>query len=169
MSRIRNAPLPYERGLDFSQGVKAAIPPMARLPPLWEAPVAFVLSSLEKAGMPIAKRRFDADRSERAERHAGTVAPFMMLRRLMTGRIGWHPFESAISAEVNFRALQTDRVWELELARKRRVFSAPLCQAVLREGAHESAIRLLKTASEMRLSRHRNASLRDLPSAIFLR
>src|SRR5215218_623148 len=31
---------------------------------------------------------FDADRSERAERHAGTVAPFMMRRRPMTGRIG---------------------------------------------------------------------------------
>jgi hypothetical protein len=48
-------------------------------------------------------------------------------------------------------------------------FSTPLCQAALREGACESAMRLLKTASEMRLSRHRNASLRDLPSAIFLR
>src|SRR5215211_2656877 len=32
---------------------------------------------------------FDADRSERAQRHAGTVAPFMMRRRPMTGRIGW--------------------------------------------------------------------------------
>jgi CRP-like cAMP-binding protein len=61
MSRIRNAPLPYERGLDFSQVVEAAIPLMARLPPLWEAPVAFVLSSLEKAGMPIAERRFEAE------------------------------------------------------------------------------------------------------------
>jgi hypothetical protein len=48
-------------------------------------------------------------------------------------------------------------------------FSAPLCQAALLEGARESATRLLKTASEMRLLRHRNASLRDLPSAIFLR
>src|SRR5215217_1007064 len=48
-------------------------------------------------------------------------------------------------------------------------FSAPLCQAALREGACESATRLLKTASEMRLLRHRRASLRDLPSAIFLR
>jgi hypothetical protein len=48
-------------------------------------------------------------------------------------------------------------------------FSAPLCQAALREGACESATRLLKTASEMRLLRHRSASLRDLPSAIFLR
>jgi hypothetical protein len=47
----------------------------------------------------------------------------MMLRRPMTGRIGWHPFESAISAEVNFRALLTDGVSELELARRRRVFS----------------------------------------------
>jgi hypothetical protein len=49
------------------------------------------------------------------------------------------------------------------------VFSAPLCQAAVCEGACESAIRLLNTASEMRLLRHRSASLRDLPSAIFLR
>jgi CRP-like cAMP-binding protein len=34
---------------------------MAQRPPLWEAPVAFVLSSLEKAGMPIAERRFEAE------------------------------------------------------------------------------------------------------------
>jgi hypothetical protein len=44
-----------------------------------------------------------------------------------------------------------------------RKISAPLCQAALREGACESAVRLLKTASEMRLLRHRSASLRDLP------
>jgi hypothetical protein len=31
-------------------------------------------------------------------------------------------------------------------------FSAPLCQAALREGVCKSAIRLLKTASEMRLT-----------------
>src|SRR5215204_4089134 len=49
------------------------------------------------------------------------------------------------------------------------VFSAALCQAALREGVCESATRFLKTASEMRLLRHRSASLRDLPSAIFLR
>jgi hypothetical protein len=48
-------------------------------------------------------------------------------------------------------------------------FSAPLCQAAPREAACESAIRLLKTASQTRLLRHRSASLRDLPSAIFLR
>ena len=30
-----------------------------------------------------------ADRPERAERHAGTVAPSMRPRRLVTGRIGW--------------------------------------------------------------------------------
>jgi hypothetical protein len=48
-------------------------------------------------------------------------------------------------------------------------FSASLCQAALREGAREYAVRLLKTASEMRHLRHRSASLRDLPSAIFLR
>jgi CRP-like cAMP-binding protein len=60
MSRIRNALLPRERGLESSQVVEAAITLMARLPPLWEAPVAFVLSSLEKAGIPIAERRFEA-------------------------------------------------------------------------------------------------------------
>jgi hypothetical protein len=48
-------------------------------------------------------------------------------------------------------------------------FSAPLCQAALLEGARESATRLLKTASQTRLLRHRSASFRDLPSAIFLR
>src|SRR5215212_8004839 len=48
-------------------------------------------------------------------------------------------------------------------------FSAPLCQAALCECARESVERLLKTASETRLLRHRRASLRDLPSAIFLR
>src|SRR5215211_7676089 len=48
-------------------------------------------------------------------------------------------------------------------------FRAPLCQAALLEGACESATRLLKTASEMRLLRHRSASLWDLPSATFLR
>jgi CRP/FNR family transcriptional regulator, cyclic AMP receptor protein len=33
---------------------------MAQRPPLWDAPVAFLLSSLEKAGMPIAERCFEA-------------------------------------------------------------------------------------------------------------
>jgi CRP-like cAMP-binding protein len=61
MSKIRNALLLHERGLESSQVVEAAIPLMTRLPPLWEAPVAFVLSSLEKAGMPIAERRFEAE------------------------------------------------------------------------------------------------------------
>src|SRR5215213_4358688 len=51
----------------------------------------------------------------------------------------------------------------------KREFSAPLCQAALREIICESAIRLLKTTSEMRLLRQRKASLRDLPSSIFLR
>jgi hypothetical protein len=48
-------------------------------------------------------------------------------------------------------------------------FPAPLCQAALGESLCESARRLLKTASETRLLRHRRASLRDLPSPIFLR
>jgi CRP/FNR family transcriptional regulator, cyclic AMP receptor protein len=61
MSKIRNALLPHERGLEPSQVVEVAIPVMAWLPPLWEAPVAFLLSSLEKAGMPIAERRFGAE------------------------------------------------------------------------------------------------------------
>ena len=38
-------------------------------------------------------------------------------------------------------------------------FSAPLCQAALPEGIFKSAMRFLKTASEMRLLRHRSASL----------
>jgi hypothetical protein len=49
------------------------------------------------------------------------------------------------------------------------IFQAPLCQATLHEGPSRSVMRLLKTASEMRLLRHRSASLRDLPSASFLR
>jgi hypothetical protein len=60
MSRIRNAPLPYERRLNSSQVAETAIPLMARRSPLWEAPVALVLSSLEKAEMPVAERRFEA-------------------------------------------------------------------------------------------------------------
>jgi CRP-like cAMP-binding protein len=61
MSRIRNALLPHQRGLKSSQLVDAATFQMAQRPPLWDAPVAFVLSSLEKAGMPIAGRRFEAE------------------------------------------------------------------------------------------------------------
>jgi CRP-like cAMP-binding protein len=34
---------------------------MAQRPLLWDAPVAFLLSSLEKAGMPIAERSFEAE------------------------------------------------------------------------------------------------------------
>jgi CRP/FNR family transcriptional regulator, cyclic AMP receptor protein len=60
MSRIRNALLPHERGLESPQLVDAATSRMAQRPPLWDAPVAFLLSSLEKAGMPIAKRCFEA-------------------------------------------------------------------------------------------------------------
>jgi CRP-like cAMP-binding protein len=60
MSRIRNALLPHERELESSKLVDATTSLMARLPPLWDAPVAFLLSSLEKAGMPIAERCFDA-------------------------------------------------------------------------------------------------------------
>jgi hypothetical protein len=62
-----------------------------------------------------ARACFDADRSERAERHAGTVAPFMMPRRLMTGRISWHPFETAKIPEINFRALLTEGTSKLTL------------------------------------------------------
>jgi hypothetical protein len=50
-----------------------------------------------------------------------------------------------------------------------KAFSAPLCQAALCELACESATRLLKTASQTRLLRRRSASLRDLPSSIYLR
>jgi hypothetical protein len=60
MSRIRNALLPHERGLQPPQVVDAATPLMAGCPPLWDAPVAFVLSSLEKAGVRVAERCFEA-------------------------------------------------------------------------------------------------------------
>jgi hypothetical protein len=72
--------------------------------------------------------------------------------RYPTERVPQNPFSDSFKAKFAFWA-----------------FSAPLCQAALREGACESARRLLKTASETRLLRHRSASLRDLPSAIFLR
>ena len=60
-------------------------------------------------------------------------------------------------------------LWALRVNFACTGFSAPLCQATLLEGACESSRRLLKTASQTRLLRHRSASLWDLPSAIFLR
>src|SRR5215207_3628990 len=48
-------------------------------------------------------------------------------------------------------------------------FQAPLCQADAREVLPESATSAPYTASEMRRLRQRIASLRDLPSASFLR
>jgi CRP-like cAMP-binding protein len=61
MSRIRIALLPHEQGLKSSQLVDAATSLMAQLPPFWDVPVASLLSSLEKAGMPIAERRFEVE------------------------------------------------------------------------------------------------------------
>jgi CRP/FNR family cyclic AMP-dependent transcriptional regulator len=60
MSRIRNALFPHERGLQPPQVVDATTPLMAGRPTLWDAPVAFVLSSLEEAGVRVAERRFEA-------------------------------------------------------------------------------------------------------------
>ena len=59
MSRSQNRRIPHERGLQPSQVVDAATSLMPQRPPLWDAPVAFLLSSLEKAGMPIAERSFE--------------------------------------------------------------------------------------------------------------
>jgi hypothetical protein len=39
----------------------------------------------------------------------------MMPRRLMTGRISWHPFETAKIPEINFRALLTEGTSKLTL------------------------------------------------------
>src|SRR5919202_354657 len=60
MSRTRNRLLPHERGLQPPQVVNAVTPLMAGRPPLWDAPVAFLLSSLEKAGVQMAVRYFEA-------------------------------------------------------------------------------------------------------------
>jgi hypothetical protein len=57
-------------------------------------------------------------------------------------------------------------IWSMIPNFRQHPFQAPLCQATLHEGAcRESAMRLLKTASEIRRLRHHSASLRDLPSA----
>jgi CRP/FNR family transcriptional regulator, cyclic AMP receptor protein len=58
MSRSQNRLIPHERGLQPSQVVDAATSPMAQRPPLYDAPVAFVLSSLEKTGTPVAEHYF---------------------------------------------------------------------------------------------------------------
>lgn len=60
MSRTRNGLLPYERRLQPPQVEDAVTPLMARRPPLWDAPVAFLLSSLEKAEAQMAVRCFEA-------------------------------------------------------------------------------------------------------------
>ncbi len=60
MSRTRNGLLLYERRLQPPQVVDAVTPLMARRPPLWDAPVAFLLSSLEKAEAQMAVRCFEA-------------------------------------------------------------------------------------------------------------
>jgi len=51
--------IPHEHGLQPSQVVDAATSLMAQRSPLWDDPVAFVLSSLEKTGTPVAERCFE--------------------------------------------------------------------------------------------------------------
>jgi CRP-like cAMP-binding protein len=57
MSRIRNTLLTAEWGLPSSRVADATNALASPRPPLWDQPVAFVLSSLEGAGVPIAERR----------------------------------------------------------------------------------------------------------------
>jgi CRP/FNR family transcriptional regulator, cyclic AMP receptor protein len=59
MPRIRNVLLPDEQGLQPPLVVDATTPPIRTRPPLLDAPVAFVFSSLEEAGVPVAERRFE--------------------------------------------------------------------------------------------------------------
>jgi hypothetical protein len=51
--------LPYEKEITHPQVVDAAAPPMTVRPPLWDAPVAFLLASLEEAGVRVVERRFE--------------------------------------------------------------------------------------------------------------
>ena len=51
----------YERGLQPSRVVDAAPSLRPQRPPLWDAPVAFMLSSLEEAGARVAERSFEAE------------------------------------------------------------------------------------------------------------
>ena len=60
MSRIRSTSLPYENEITHPQVVDAAAPLMTGRPPLWDAPVAFLLASLEEAGVRVVERRFEA-------------------------------------------------------------------------------------------------------------
>jgi CRP-like cAMP-binding protein len=59
MSRSQNRRIPHERGLQPSQVVDAASSLISQRPPLWDDPVEFLLSSLEKARTPVVERRFE--------------------------------------------------------------------------------------------------------------
>src|ERR671910_252721 len=59
MSRIRNPPLRYENEITHPQEADAAAPLMTGHLPLWDAPVAFLLASLEEAGVRVVERRFE--------------------------------------------------------------------------------------------------------------
>ena len=60
MLRIRNSLPPYEQGLQPPPVVDATTPIKSTRPSLLDAPVAFILSSLEEAGVSVAQRRFEA-------------------------------------------------------------------------------------------------------------
>jgi CRP/FNR family cyclic AMP-dependent transcriptional regulator len=58
---MRIALSPNERGLQPSRVVGAAPSLEAQRPPVWDAPVAFMLSSLEEAGARVAERSVEAE------------------------------------------------------------------------------------------------------------
>src|SRR5918997_566186 len=60
MSRIRNTLLTGEWRLPSSRVADATNALTSPRPPLWNRPVAFVLSSLEGAGVPMAERRLES-------------------------------------------------------------------------------------------------------------
>jgi CRP/FNR family transcriptional regulator, cyclic AMP receptor protein len=59
MSRIRNTLFTAQWGLPSSRVADATNAPTSPRPPLWARPVAFVLSSLEGAGVPMDERRLE--------------------------------------------------------------------------------------------------------------
>jgi CRP/FNR family transcriptional regulator len=63
MSRIRNTLLTDEWGLPSSQVADGTNALTRARPLLWDIPVAFVLSSLEGAGVPMAERRLEAGKT----------------------------------------------------------------------------------------------------------
>ena len=60
MSKIRNTLLLDNRGPQPSQVANGASRPLLGHPPLWDAPVAFVIASLKEAGVRVSQRSFEA-------------------------------------------------------------------------------------------------------------